>query len=136
SLGYSGVRLLSPINDPQVFDEIAVFQGASYFRSLGKGNLYAISARGLAIATRGAQEEFPLLRTFWLERPARDADAVVIHALLDSQSVTGAYRMRIKPGDTTVFDVTARLYPRTTIHTPGVGAMSSMFFLGPAGRRR
>src|SRR3546814_18624323 len=52
-LGFSGVRLLSPINNPQVFDEIAVFQGASYFRSLGKGNLYGISARGLSIGKIG-----------------------------------------------------------------------------------
>src|SRR3546814_15522203 len=51
SLGFSGVRLLSPINNPDVFDEIAVFQGASYFRSLGRGNLYGISARGLSIGT-------------------------------------------------------------------------------------
>src|SRR3546814_510020 len=56
-LGFSGVRLLSPINNPQVFDEIAVFQGASYFRSLGKGNLYGISARGLSIGTGGTEED-------------------------------------------------------------------------------
>src|SRR3546814_4366954 len=60
---FSGVRLLSPINNPDVFDEIAVFQGASYFRSLGRGNLYGISARGLSIGTGGPQEEFPLFRT-------------------------------------------------------------------------
>lgn len=136
SLGFSGVRLLSPINDPKVMDEIAVFQGASYFRSLGQGNLYGISARGLSIGTGGPNEEFPLFRTFWLERPEPGAESVVVHALLDSESVTGAYRMRITPGKTTVFDVTARLYPRRTIQTPGVGAMSSMFFLGAAGWRR
>src|SRR3546814_6183594 len=73
---FSGVRLLSPINNPDVFDEIAVFQGASYFRSLGRGNLYGISARGLSIGTGGPQEEFPLFRTFWLEKPKPGAEAV------------------------------------------------------------
>src|SRR3546814_20759318 len=100
-LGLSGVRLLSPINNPQVFDEIAVFQGASYFRSLGKGNLFGISARGLSIGTGGPEEEFPLFRTFWLESPKPDAEAVVVHALLDSQSVAGAYTLTIRPGETT-----------------------------------
>jgi glucans biosynthesis protein len=90
----------------------------------------------LSIGTGGPQEEFPLFRTFWLEKPKREADAVVVHALLDSQSVTGAYRMRIAPGETTVMDIQAKLFPRTTIQTPGLGAMSSMFFLGPAGMRR
>ena len=136
SLGFSGVRLLSPINNPDVFDEIAVFQGASYFRSLGRDNLYGISARGLSIGTGGPQEEFPLFRTFWLEKPKRGAEAVQVHALLDSQSVTGAYHMTINPGETTVIDVRSQLFPRTTIQTPGVAPMSSMFFLGPAGRRR
>src|SRR3546814_6426987 len=44
--------------------------------------------------------------------------------------------MTINPGATTVIDVRSRLFPRTTIQTPGVAPMSSMFFLGPAGRRR
>src|SRR3546814_16868686 len=74
--------LLSPINNPDVFDEIAVFQGASYFRSLGRGNLYGISARGLSIGPGGPQEEFPLFRTFWLEKPKPGAEAVQVHALL------------------------------------------------------
>src|SRR3546814_16790129 len=32
--------------------------------------------------------------------------------------------------------VRSRFYPRLSIQTPGVGAMSSMFFLGPAGKQR
>src|SRR3546814_12622246 len=86
------------INNPDVFDEIAVFQGASYFRSLGRGNLYGISARGLSIGTGGPQEEFPLFRTFWLEKPKPGAEAVQVHALLDSQRVTGAYHLTTHPG--------------------------------------
>src|SRR3546814_17690178 len=123
------MRLLSPINNHDVCDEIAVFQGASYFRSLGRGNLYGISARGLSIGTGGPQEEFPLFRTFWLEKPKPGAEAVQVHALLDSQSVTGAYHMTINPGATTVIDVRSRLLPRTTIQTPGVAPMMSLFLL-------
>lgn len=135
-LGFSGFRLLHPINQANVLDEIAVFQGASYFRSLGKGNLYGISARGLAIGTGGPEEEFPVFRAFWLERPRREDSTVTVHALLDGPSVCGAYQMRIHPGEQTIFDVDATLYPRRTIETPGVGAMSSMFFIGAAGWRR
>src|SRR3546814_10681390 len=88
------------------------------------------------MGTGGPQEEFPLFRTFWLEKPKPGADAVQVHALLDSQSVTGAYHMTINPGATTVIHVRARLFPRTTIQTPGVAPLSSMFFLGLARRRR
>ena len=32
-------------------DEFLVFQGASYFRAVGRGQLYGLSARGLALRT-------------------------------------------------------------------------------------
>ena len=134
--GFSGVRFLSPINRPETLDEIAVFQGASYFRSLGRNQLYGLSARGLALGTGGPAEEFPLFRSLWLERPATDADAIRIHALLDGPSVAGAYHMTIRPGAATVFEIDARLYPRTTINAAGVAPMSSMFLFGPASPRR
>jgi glucans biosynthesis protein len=134
--GFSGIRFLSPINRPETLDEIAVFQGASYFRSLGRNQLYGLSARGLALGTGGAAEEFPLFRTLWLERPAGDADSVRIHALLDGPSIAGAYHMTIRPGAATVVEIDARLYPRTTINAAGVAPMSSMFLFGPASPRR
>lgn len=58
-IGYSGLRVHYPLNSPSYFDELFVFQGASYFRALGKGNAYGLSARGLAIKTADpAGEEF------------------------------------------------------------------------------
>ena len=60
--GFSGFRVHGPINRPDYFDEYVVFQGASYFRAVGRGQLYGLSARGLAINTaRPGGEEFPHL---------------------------------------------------------------------------
>lgn len=134
-LGFSGFRLHHPINNKD-FEEFAVFQGASYFRAVGRGEVYGISGRGLSIGSGEAREEFPDFRTFWLERPAPDASAVVVHALLDSASATGAYRFRIQPGEETVFDVEATIYPRRDIPNAGLAPMSSMFFLGDMNRFR
>ncbi len=50
-LGFAGLRLMYPINSDVVFDEVAVFLGASYFRAVGQGLNYGITARGLAIDT-------------------------------------------------------------------------------------
>ena len=52
-LGFSGLKVRHPINRPGVWDEIAVFQGASYFRAVAHGTIYGLSARGLAIGTGG-----------------------------------------------------------------------------------
>ena len=91
-LGFAGFRVHAAINQPGQFDEFCVFLGASYFRAVGRNTFYGLSARGLAIGTgRPAPEEFPFFRAFWLERPQPGATALVVHALLDSPSVTGAY---------------------------------------------
>ena len=103
---YAGLRLRYPINSKDYNDEFVVFQGASYFRGVGKGLLYGLSARGLAIDTGQPKgEEFPMFRAFWVRKPDPAATTIVVEALLDSPSVTGAYKFSIKPGDDTQMDV-------------------------------
>lgn len=130
-LGFAGFRLLYPLHMDSRYDEVAVFLGASYFRAVGKEQQYGISARGLAIDTGlPKEEEFPLFREFWIEKPARDATEITIYALLDSKSVTGAYRFVIKPGSETVMDVKANLFMRQGMEKLGVAPLTSMFFHG------
>jgi glucans biosynthesis protein len=127
-LGISGFRITTPLNTPRTMDEVVVFQGASYFRILSMGQVYGLSARGLSInAGQPGPEEFPNFTRFWVETPST-RDEVVLHGLLDSPSIAGAYRFRIKPGDPTVVDVETTLYPRTTLHKVGIAPLSSMYF--------
>lgn len=136
-LGYSGWRALHPINRARVFDEVVVFQGASYFRSLGRDQAYGLSARGLAIKTADPSgEEFPSFRAFWIERPARSGHVLVVHALLDSPSTTGAYRFTIRPGASTMMDVDAALFPRSKLDNVGLAPATSMFMFSANGRER
>ncbi len=134
-LGFSGFRLHAAINSADL-EEFAVFQGASYFRAVARNEVYGLSARGMALGSGEANEEFPHFRGFWLERPSIDADSLIIHALMDSPSVTGAYSFRITPGVATVFDVEAALYPRVDIFNAGFAPISSMFSLGDIDRYR
>jgi periplasmic glucans biosynthesis protein len=93
NLGFAGFRLHYPLNDPRVHDELISFLGASYFRFLGEGQKYGISARGLAIGVGAREtEEFPVFREFWVEQPEPESERAVIHALLDSESVSGPRR--------------------------------------------
>ncbi len=129
-MGYAGFRLHYALNRPEYLDELAVFLGASYFRALGRGQHYGLSARGLAVDSGAPVEEFPVFREFWLQRPEPEAKEVVVFALLDSRRVTGAYRFTIKPGDDTVMRVRATLYLRETIGLLGLAPFSSMFWHG------
>ncbi len=138
-LNHGGIRAFFNLNSPAYKDELVVFQGASYFRALGAGQRYGLSARGLAIDTAGAQkEEFPRFTEFWLEKPAADAKKLTVYALMDSERVTGAYQFDITPGDQTTTDVQARIFvrpPETSgsdkpITTLGLAPLTSMFFSG------
>jgi len=127
-VGFAGLRLHNPINNPDYYDEMAVFQGGSYFRSLGKNQAYGLSARGLALKTADPEgEEFPAFRAFWIEKPSNDSSSIVVYALLDSPSTTGAYRFTMRPGENTVMDVEATLFPRKDLDKVGLAAGTSMF---------
>lgn len=126
--GFAGFRLHAPLNGPDYFDEVCVFLGASYFRAVARGQLYGLSARGLALRTADpGGEEFPRFSAFWIERPAPGATQTVVHALLDSPSVAGAFRFAIEPGAETRIDVQSRLYPRVRLEQAGIAPLTSMF---------
>jgi periplasmic glucans biosynthesis protein len=134
--GFSGFRIHGPVTRSDALDEYVVFQGASYFRSMARGQTYGLSARGLAINTaRTGGEEFPLFRGFWIEKPKAGAPEIIVQALLDSPSTTGVYRFSIQPGVATVMDVEVTLYPRKALAHVGLAPLTSMFMTGPANRR-
>jgi glucans biosynthesis protein len=134
--GYGGVRIHYPLNTPDVFDEMISFLGASNFRALGRGQSYGLQARGLSIDTAlPSGEEFPYFSEIWLETPRPDATAILIHALLDSPSMTGAYHFKITPGAETVVDISAVIFARKEVKKLGLAPMASMFFYGESQNR-
>jgi periplasmic glucans biosynthesis protein len=137
SLPLSGFRLRSQINSKKTWDEFLVFQGASYFRAVAQHLLYGLSARGLAINTaEPSGEEFPAFTHFWIERPAPHANSIVIDALLESDSTTGAYRFTVRPGVETVMDVELTLFPRADMRAVGIAPLTSMFLFDETNRGR
>ena len=133
--GFAGFRLHFPINDPHIFDEVIAFLGASYFRFLGRGQRYGVSARGLAIGAGTPDEEFPFFREFWIETPDGTSDRATIYALLDCRTTTGAYRFDLFPGMDSTVEVRATLFPRVANARFGYAPLTSMFFLGENDRR-
>ena len=130
-LGYAGFRVLFPINKADKQDEIMTMLGASYFRVVGKDQVYGLSARGMAIDTAlPSGEEFPRFTEFWIERPKPGDKHLVIFALLDSPRATGAYRLILRPGTDTVVDVKSQMYLRDKVSKLGVAPLTSMFLFG------
>jgi glucans biosynthesis protein len=132
-IGFAGFRVHTREN----FElDMFAFLGASYFRAVGGTKQYGLSARGLAIDTGMKRpEEFPDFKSFWLEQPAADSGSVIIHALLDSPSVAGAYTFKVNPGETTIMDVESYLYPRKAVERICIAPLTSMFQHGENDRR-
>ncbi len=130
-LGFAGFRIQNALNNERQMDELVAFLGASYFRALGKDQRYGLSARGLALNTiNSGGEEFPVFEEFWIERPMPGAKTVTVFAMLNSESVTGAYKFAITPGSDTVMQVHAAVYCRKNPKMFGIAPLTSMFLHG------
>ena len=131
NLGWAGFRVLYPINKADKQDEIMTILGASDFRGVGKGQIYGLSARGMAIDTAlPSGEEFPRFTEFWIEKPKPNDKHLVIFALLDSPRATGAYRFTLRPGVDTVVDVKAQMFLRDKVGKLGIAPLTSMYLFG------
>ena len=137
--GFAGMRLTTAVNKPGVFDEVAAFLGASYFRAVGRGMVYGLSARGLSLNTADpAGEEFPAFRGIWLEKPPAGTNSIVVSGLIDSPSASAAIRIAIRPPGTgseaTVMDTELTVFPRVDLPRPGIATGTSMFYFDASNR--
>lgn len=135
-IGFSGFRVLQP-RDGEGLAELAIFQGASFFRSLARGQNLGTMARALALRTADPRgEEFPMIRAMWIERPVLASGTLVMHALIDSESMVGAYRFTLRPGEANIIDTECTLFARVLVDHIGLGAMTATYLYGPIDRRR
>lgn len=136
-LGFAGFKIWLRSQDGSL-QEFLNFQGQGYFQTIGRGQPLGASARALAVRPldQGKGEEFPSFTTVWIERPVLAANAIVIHALLESESVTGAFRYTVRPGDATIVDTECTLFTRAALDNFGLAAMQGTFLFGPIDRRR
>ncbi|MDB5572488.1 MAG: periplasmic glucan biosynthesis protein MdoG [Hyphomicrobiales bacterium] len=136
-VGFAGFRILQTAEDGST-KEVLLFQGAGYFQTAARGQPFGAASRALSIRpvdqTKG--EEFPYIAQVWIERPVLAANALIVHAVLDSESVTGAYRFTLRPGDTTIVDTECTLFTRAALDHVGLGTLQGTFLFGPIDRRR
>ncbi|WP_308948520.1 glucan biosynthesis protein [Thalassobacterium maritimum] len=128
---YSGIRVKYPVNNQDVYDELIVFLGGSYFRAIGAGHNFGLSLRGLAMNTIGEQEDFPRFTKLWLKKPEANSNQLTLFALLEGEKVTGAYRFDVRSQGVTQIDVHTRLFFRAGgAAEVGIAPLTSMFVHG------
>jgi glucans biosynthesis protein len=131
--GFSGFRVLGPLNSNDGKDAFISFQGASYFRAIATGQVFGAITRAISInAAQPEGEEFAFYRSFYIVKPAAGERKLTAYALLDSPSLSGAYKFTMEPGRTTVVDVECSLFPRRNLTHVGIAPLSGMYFFGKA----
>ncbi len=134
---FSGFRVHYPLNRPEYLDELAVFQGATYFRVLAKGLVYGLSARAVAVNCGGpGPEEFPRFREFWVCRPADAENFIRVLGLFDGPSLSGAAEFVITPGAVSVMSNRVAVYARTSVPHLGIAPLTSMYWYGRQSAQR
>lgn len=134
----AGFSLYYPFKPGAGVNEFLSFLGASYFRALGEGQVWGLSARGLAVDTAVPHhaEEFPYFRAFWIVQPKPGASTLSFYAELDSPSFTGAYHFVVHPGVETTVDVDMVLFARKPVKRLGIAPLTSMYLQGRDGGPR
>jgi glucans biosynthesis protein len=139
-VGFSGFRVLTGQMGGEGREALAAaqFQGASFHRAKAPGQKkWGVAARGLSIRTADPQgEEFPVFRYFWIEKPALGDNSLVIHALLDSPSVVGAYRFTLRAAEATIIDTELTLFPRVELDHVGIASLAGASLFTALDRRR
>jgi glucans biosynthesis protein len=137
NMGYAGFRLHYPIIGPDApnysdhKDEVLVFLGASYFQAVGRGQRFGVSARGLSIDPGpGAIEEYPFFKEFWLVKPSGNQKSMTLFALMDSPSISAAYKFDVWPGENTRVGVKSIVFQRHRVRKLGFAPLTTMFFYG------
>lgn len=131
--GFAGFRLMRA----DLKTDWISFLGGAYFRTDGALRQYGLSARGIALNSgMSIPEEFPRFTEFYIEEPADGSADVVIHALMEGPSVTGAYRMATvnAEGRGQVMEISSRLFFRAPVERLGIGPLTSMFWYSETNR--
>jgi glucans biosynthesis protein len=133
--GFAGVSFQEAGKFDPVDKGWLCFLGASYFRGVGENTEMGISARAVAVNTAppGA-EEFPGYVAFYIAGAKTANDPVVVHALLDSPSLAGAYRFTCHRQHGVTMEVECKLFLRQDIAKLGIAPLTSMFWYGEYGR--
>ena len=135
---FAGYWLREPRSrgDWRALEPWATCLGASYWRTVGELGQVGLSARGVALDTGApGPEEFPDFTAHWFESAASEGEPVVVHSLMESPSLTGAFRLAFHRDTGVTVEVEKHLFLRRPIARLGIAPLTSMYWYGEADRQ-
>jgi glucans biosynthesis protein len=123
--GVAGGKILFPLNTAEALEPIVEFTNHTGFRGRAPGLAFGVTCSAIVLNPGTEREELPQFQRFWFDRPSAPNKALNFYALLDSPSVSGAYRFKLVPGTSTTLEVESELYFRQEVKVIGLAPMSS-----------
>ncbi len=125
---FSGFRIVSSKDNK----DILIFQGGSYFRPIPPECSLGLSLRALTINTviDGAEEEFPDFTDFLLVNPKDESGVLKFYALLNSNSVAGAYEFTLNYDKEMTIEVRSTIILKNSVAELGFAPITSQFWYG------
>lgn len=108
----------------------AAFAGTALFKAVSEQHQYGLAAHSIAIdpGVLDKPQEIPAFTRFYFLTPASGSTTVTVYALLESASLSGAYRFTLERGAGVTMDVDARLYMRRDVERLGLAPLASMYW--------
>ena len=131
--GYAGWRARCHLNSPDYMDEFLVFLGASYFRAIPAQLALRPCPRAGSRSTAACPacpRSFRISPSSICNARKRTRNRSTAWAMLDGESVAGAYQFTITPGAETVMDIEAEITLRRPVKQLGLAPFSSMYWFG------
>ncbi len=134
-LGFTGFRV-HVRNSDGTLRAVASIRNAAVLSAIARNQEWGAISRPLAVRSADQKsEEAPHIRSIWIEKPGPAAAALIMHALVDTPSLSGAFHFSLRADDATVIDVECEIFTRRKVEHFGLTPIQATHLSGPLGRR-
>ncbi|MGE0626398.1 MAG: glucan biosynthesis protein [Hyphomicrobiaceae bacterium] len=134
-IGFSGLQILHRGRDGALRPVFSL-RDASYFMAIAQNQVWGLVARPLTVRSPDQKgEESPQIKAVWIEKPTHIASALMMHALVDTPSLAGAFRFTLRAGEATVIDTECTIFTRKQVEHFGLAPIQATYLFGTLDRR-
>lgn len=133
-LGFTGFLVHQRDSDGQL-RPVASFYNAAVLSAIARNQEWGAISRLLTVRSTDQKAEVPLIRAIWIEKPSPPASALVMHALVDTPSLTGAFHFTLRAENAILIDTECTIFSRRDIEHFGLTPIYATHLVGPLGPR-
>lgn len=133
-LGFTGFLVHQRDSDGRLYP-VASFYNAAVLSAIARNQEWGAISRLLTVRSADQKAEVPLIRGIWIERPSPPASALVMHALVDTPSLTGAFHFTLRGQNAVLIDTECTIFARRDIEHFGLSPIYATHLIGPLGPR-